>query len=86
MAESGRLNQPIKRIETGVILQSTKDDLSRSLADAIIRELKVRGFDAARETDPPFDPNPAPQVWVNVEPRPNGPQGEYKLAAEKRPR
>lgn len=82
LQESGRLGQPIKRAETGVIVQTTKDDRSRSLANAIVRELTVRGFDAMRQTDPPFDPNPTPQVWVNVEPRPDGPQGEFKLAAQ----
>jgi hypothetical protein len=82
LQEGGRLTEPIKQVETGVILQSTKDERSRSLADAIIRELTVRGFDAARRSDPPFDPSPIPQVWVNVEPRPEGPQGEFKLAAQ----
>jgi hypothetical protein len=81
--EGGRLGEPVRREQTGVIVQSTKDDSSRSLADAIIRELTVRGFDAARQTDPPFDPNPISQVWVNVESRPDGPQGEFKLAARR---
>jgi hypothetical protein len=85
MMESGRLG-PIRRSDTGVRVQSTKDERSRQLADAIIHELTVRGFDAARQTDPPFDPNPVPQVWVYVEPRPDGPQGEYKLAAQRAPR
>lgn len=82
LQESGRFGGPIKRIQTGVIVQSTRDDRSRSLADAIIRELTQRGFDASRQGDPRFDPNPVPQVWVNVEPRPDGPQGEFKLAAQ----
>lgn len=83
MVESGRRGGPILRSESGVRLQSTRDDRSRRLADAIISELTKRGFDAARQVDPPFDPNPIPQVWVNVDPRPDGPQGEFKLAAEK---
>src|SRR5580704_2499540 len=81
LQESGRLGGPIKRTQTGVVVQSTKDDRSRSLADAIIQELTERGFDARRQSDPPFDPNPIPQVWINIEPRPDGPQGEFKLAA-----
>jgi hypothetical protein len=83
MMESGRLGAPVRRTETGVTVQSTKDDRSRQLADAIIHELTVRGFDARRQTDPPFDPNPAPQVWVYIEPRPEGPQGEFKLTAQR---
>jgi hypothetical protein len=83
MMESGRLGAPVRRVETGVTVQSTKDDRSRQLADAIIHELTVRGFDAVRQTDPPFDPNPAPQVWVYIEPRPDGPQGEFKLATQR---
>jgi hypothetical protein len=79
MLESGRLGGPIRRTETGVIVQSTGDERSRQLADGIIHELTVRGFNPARQTDPPVDPNPVPQVWVNVNPRPDGPQGEFKL-------
>jgi hypothetical protein len=79
MRESGKFGDPIKPPDTGVILQSTKDERSRLLADAIIRELHLLGFDASRRTDPPFDDRPVPQVWINVEPRPEGPQGEYKL-------
>lgn len=81
MIGAGHFGDPIKAVETGVILQSTKDERSRSLADAVIKELNVRGFNATRQTDPPFDDKPVPQVWVNVEPRPEGPQGEYKLQA-----
>jgi hypothetical protein len=79
---SGKFGDPIKRIDTGVTLQSTKDARSRALAEAVIRELTLRGFDARRQTDPPFDDRPIPQVWLNVWPRPEGPQGEFKLEAE----
>jgi hypothetical protein len=81
LMESGRPGDPIRRSLTGVRVQSTRDERSRQLADAIIHELIVRGFDAARPTDP--DSNPVPQVWVNVDHRPDGPQGEFKLAAQK---
>jgi hypothetical protein len=83
MMESGRFGAPVRRTGTGVRVQSTGDDRSRQFANAIIHELTIRGFDAARQTDPAFDPNPIPQVWVNVDPRPDGPQGEFKLAAQK---
>ena len=83
MMESGQLGEPIRRTVTGVTVQSTRDERSRQLADAIIHELTERGFDAARQTDPPFNPNPVPLVWVDVEPRPDGPQGEFKLTANR---
>jgi len=52
----------VKPAETGVEVQSTNHDASRQLADAIIGELTSRGFDAYRQKDPPFDPNPSPQA------------------------
>jgi hypothetical protein len=81
--ESGKFGDPIKHVDTGVILQSTKDARSSALAEAIIRELTLRGFDARRQTNPPFDDRPLPQVWLNVWPLPEGPQGEFKLEAER---
>jgi hypothetical protein len=83
MHGTGKFGDPIRRIDTGVSLQSTKDERSRLLADSIIRELIARGFDAVRQTDPSFNDSPVPQVWVMVNPRPEGPQGEYKLQAER---
>jgi hypothetical protein len=83
MRESGHFGDPIKPVETGVIVQSTKHERSRALADAIVRELNARGFDAKRQTNPPFDDRPQPIVWLDVWPRPEGPQGEYKLQAER---
>lgn len=83
MRENGRVGDPIGRDHTGVTVQSTRDQRSSQLADAIVQELTLRGFNAARQTDPPYDPNPVPQVWVNVDPRPIGPQGEFKLAAQR---
>jgi hypothetical protein len=82
MHGSGKWDDPIRHIETGVSLQSTKDNRSRLLAESIIRELKARGFDAVRQTDPPFDDRPVPQVWIMVNPRPEGPQGDAKLQAD----
>lgn len=83
LEEAGKVGGPIKRIKTGVTVQSTNDFSSRLLAETIIKELTKRGFDAERPKDPPFDPNPNPQVWVEVRARPEGPQGEYKLQAER---
>lgn len=85
MRETGKFGDPVKPSDTGVVVQSTMHESSRELAEAIIHELTTRGFDAIRQKDPPFDSNPAPQVWVNVWARPEGPQGEYKLAAQRGP-
>jgi outer membrane murein-binding lipoprotein Lpp len=82
-ATYGKQGQPIRRIGTGVIVQSTNDAGSRSLAEGIIHELMSRGFDATRQKDPPFGTNSAPTVWVEVVLRPEGAQGEYKLQAER---
>ncbi len=84
MPESGKWGEPIKPAETGVRIQCTKYPSACEFADAFIKELTSRGFDAHRQTDPPFDDKvKAPVIWVNVEPRPKGPQGEYKLQAER---
>lgn len=78
---AGLLLQPIERAPTGVIVQST--DRSRSLADAIVQQLKRYGFDATSQTIQSRGSNSAPEVYVVVEPRPRGPQGEFKLAAQR---
>jgi len=83
MQGAGKFGDPVKPAETGVEVQSTSHDASRQLADAILGELTSRGFDAYRQKDPPFDPNPSPQAWLNVLARPDGPQGEFKLAGQK---
>jgi hypothetical protein len=52
-------------------------------AEAIRKELVNRGFDAERRKDPPFEKGENPVVWINVGPRPDSPQGKYKLQAER---
>jgi hypothetical protein len=79
---SGKFGEPIAKATTGVRVQSTKDDTARRFATAFIAELNRRGFDADRQKDPPFGESKIPQIWVTVEPRPKGPQGEYKLQVE----
>jgi len=83
MRESGKWNGEIKSVETGVVIQSTKAPAAIEFAKALISELTSRGFDAKRQTDPPFDDKAEPIIWVMVQPRPKGPQGEYKLQAER---
>ena len=84
MRQSGKWNGEIKSVETGVVIQSTKAPAAIEFAEALIKQLNSRGFDAKRQTDPPFDEKTTePVIWVNVEPRPKGPQGEYKFEAER---
>lgn len=83
MRENSKFGDPVKRALTGVVIQSTKHEGARKFAELMVSELNQRGFDAVRQTDPPFDDKPLPQIWINVEPRPKGPQGEYKLQAER---
>jgi hypothetical protein len=84
MQEGGKWNGEIKSVATGVVIQSTRAPTAIEFAGALIKELNSRGFDAKRQTDPPFDEKTnEPVIWVNVEARPRGPQGDYKLQAEK---
>jgi hypothetical protein len=78
-----KFGDPIRPTQTGVVIQSTDDDAARKFATLLIAELNRRGFDATRQTDPPFQAAKFPQIWVNVEPRPKGSQGEYKLQAKR---
>jgi hypothetical protein len=77
--ESGRFGDPIKHVETGVVVTATKDERSRSLADAVVRELNSCGFDATRGQDNPPKDELRPIIWLFVYPRPEGAQGEFKL-------
>jgi hypothetical protein len=83
MRQGGKWNGEIRSTDTGVLLQSTKVPAAIEFAEAVIKELTSRGFDARRQTDPPFEDKPEPVIWVTVQPRPRGPQGEYKLQAER---
>ncbi len=81
-AEGGKWNGPIVRSQTGVIIQSTNNPAAIDFALAVVKELSSRGFDTIRQTDPPFEKGSGPVIWINVDARPKGPQGEYKLQAE----
>lgn len=71
-------NPPLER---GVVVRSTSDKQSRDAANAVIHELSVRGFDAIRGE--PIN-NSRSMVEIFVEPRPEGPQGDAKLRAQKK--
>jgi hypothetical protein len=82
MRGAGKFNDPIVRADAGVMVQSTKVGGSPQFALAVIDELNKCGFDARRQTTPPFDEHSSfPEIWINIEARPKGPQGEYKLQA-----
>jgi hypothetical protein len=85
MQEGGpaNLGKPIKRLEQGVFVQHTKDSKSIALAEAIVKELTVRGFDAFTQEHAEIATEVPTQAWVHVAWRPEGPQGEFKLAAER---
>jgi hypothetical protein len=83
MQESGKFRDPIKPLLSGVSVLPTKDALSQTLASWLLEQLKLRGFDSFRPKDPPFKDSKAPQIEIFVYARPEGPQGEYKLQAER---
>jgi hypothetical protein len=82
MRSAGKFGDPIKPFDFGVSVISTKDEISRNFAEHLIKELNNRGFDTYRQKDPAFKDSPVPQIEVFVHPRPQGPQGEYKLQAK----
>jgi hypothetical protein len=82
-AEGGKWNGTIARGQTGVIIQSTNNPAAIDFALAMVKELSSRGFDTMRQTDPPFQKGSDPVIWINIDARPKGPQGEYKLQAER---
>jgi hypothetical protein len=67
-------------IETGISIKSTRDQTSRNASDVLLHELLKRGFDVTR--DPKNDPRPQSVVFVIMEHRPEGAQGEAKLRHE----
>jgi hypothetical protein len=79
-----RTTDSIVRYITGVQIAGTDDDPSRELAKGIKETLEDHGFDAQIiESDAPaaFAKDIGPNVIVGISPRPDGPQGEYKLKA-----
>jgi len=79
---SGKLDEPVRRVETGVkIFSSPKFPQTQLLADSLSRELNDCGFDATSQIDPSLVRQSEIQVYVNA--RPDGPQGEAKLQAQK---
>ena len=65
------------RLERGVIVISTRDQRSHEASDVIRGMLEGFGFDATRQ--PTDDTRPNSTVFILIEHRPEGPQGEAKL-------
>ena len=70
---------PIEKLETGVEVKSTGDPGSVSAARAVVEQLHRLGFDA--EYKPSIERSADARVWVLVEHRPLGAQGDAKLRA-----
>jgi hypothetical protein len=67
-------------LERGVLVTSTDDAVSREAAAALVKAIVSLGFDAKPSSKAALHPaQPTPIVYVSVEPRPEGAQGEAKL-------
>jgi hypothetical protein len=78
----GALSGPVFELPTGVSIGATGDDTGQSGTDAILSELVALGSDATKTPKPEPGRRP-PQVRVQVAHRPDSPQGEGRLAADK---
>jgi hypothetical protein len=69
---------------TGILVQAAPDKRSQLAAKALVRELSSNGFDSRipKKGVVGFGPKSDPLIVVDVEARPEGPQGEAKLRAE----
>lgn len=75
---------PIEHIDFGIEVVSTSDIKGATAARAVARELDRLGFDAYFK--PTTQREQASTVWVTVQHRPLGPQGEAKLRGDKNKR
>ncbi len=66
--------------ETGVIITSTGDEAALHASAALSRELLALGFDAVNP--PRVDKRAESVIFIYIEPRPRGPQGDAKLRAQ----
>lgn len=82
MAESGNPFGSVSRLETGVTVSSSRNKSSQQAAQAVARELLALGFNATKSSK--LEKSDSPMVWVNIEVRPKGPQGQAKLRKQKK--
>jgi hypothetical protein len=71
---------PVEKLDTGVEVTSTANANSVAASQVLVQELKQLGFDARYKSS--TQSITTPWVWVMVEHRPLGPQGEAKLRHE----
>jgi hypothetical protein len=76
-AEGGSFKGPIPTLVSGITVVGTAEAPTRAAGDAIVQEILRLGFDAVMS--PKIERGKFAQIWVNVEHRPEGPQGEAKL-------
>jgi len=70
-------NQPPSR---GVFVSTTGEKSYEIAADALVKALRLLGFDSARSSVPAIrEQHPTSTIFISVEPRPEGPQGDAKL-------
>lgn len=70
-------------LETGIVISSTEDKPSRDASDALLSGISSLGFDVKKSSRAALKlQNPPPTVFVMVEPRPQGPQGDAKIRAQ----
>jgi len=70
-------------LTSGVMVANTNGGQGQIAAELLVQVLNDSGFDATLNPKP--NPGSLPTVWVNIESRPKGPQGEakFKLSTSK---
>ncbi len=77
LAQSGAPFGSVSPNETGITIASTGDKQSIEASKALVHELFALGFDAVKSHK--IEKGEGSAVWVNIEVRPEGPQGKAKL-------
>src|ERR1035438_9449745 len=71
----------------GVVVSSTGEKANEEAADALVAAISSLGFDCTKSPRPVIrEQHLSPTVFVMIEPRPEGPQGNAKLRAEAKKR
>jgi hypothetical protein len=79
----GRFDEPIAKPQTGVLVTPSRDSIAKDTAATLVKALAAKGFDATLQPSLDTSPKQPRTVFIFVMPRPEGPQGEYKLQAER---
>jgi hypothetical protein len=73
---------PPTPLPTGVVISSSGDDFSLRASDGVLREIASHGFDATLKY-PRVESRQGPALWITIEARPQGAQGEAKLRSQR---